>query len=260
MSNTNASAHPPTVCQICGKVCRKTELLPTSHLYSLLLEHIHAHYPTFSADGFICRPDLNRIRHEIVEQGMIQENGELNALQQEVLRSMKENELLAKNVNAEFESHLSFGDRLADKVAEFGGSWRFIILFLSIMAIWIGINTVALFTKPFDPYPYILLNLVLSCMASIQAPVIMMSQNRQEERDRLRSEEDFRTNLKAELEVRHLNAKIDELLTHQWQRLLEIQQIQLDMMTEMTTHHQWEKTIQSTADPIPVAEVKTETM
>ena len=118
-------------------------------------------------------------------------------------------------------------------------------------------NSVSLLLHPaFDPYPFILLNLVLSCVAAIQAPVIMMSQNRQEEKDRLRAEQDFRTNLKAELEVRNLNAKMDELLTHQWQRLIEIQQIQIDMMAEMTAHHEWERTGQHAADKEPVADGK----
>ena len=126
-------------------------------------------------------------------------------------------------------------------MAEFGGSWRFIIIFGVILFIWIVINAAVLMNKGFDPYPFILLNLILSCIASIQAPVIMMSQNRQEAKDRLRSEQDFRTNLKAEMEIRILHAKIDELLTHQWQRLLEIQQIEMGMMEELTTHHTWEK-------------------
>ena len=108
-----------------------------------------------------------------------------------------------------------------------------IISFAVVMAIWIVINTVALLRRPFDPFPYILLNLVLSCLASIQAPVIMMSQNRQEAKDRLRAEHDYRVNLKAEVEIRQINVKMDQLLTHQWQRLLEIQQIQTELMEEV---------------------------
>jgi uncharacterized membrane protein len=104
------------------------------------------------------------------------------------------------------------------------------------MCVWISINTINLLSRPFDPFPYILLNLVLSCLAAIQAPVIMMSQNRQESKDRLRAEHDYRVNLKAELEIRHLNAKLDLLLTHQWQRLMEIQQVQTDLIQELVTH------------------------
>jgi len=102
-----------------------------------------------------------------------------------------------------------------------------------VLAAWIGINSVATLRGPFDPYPYILLNLILSCLAAIQAPIIMMSQNRIEARDRLRSENDYQVNLKAELEIRHLHEKLDVLLKHQWQKLLEIQQIQMDFMKEL---------------------------
>jgi len=122
------------------------------------------------------------------------------------------------------------GERVADRVAEFGGSWSFIVLFWTVLGGWIILNSVSLLTHPFDPYPYILLNLVLSCLAAIQAPIIMMSQNRQEARDRLRAEHDYGVNLKAELEIRHLVARIDQLVTHQWQRLLEIQRLQLELL------------------------------
>lgn len=159
--------------------------------------------------------------------------GELSTLELDVMKSMKDQGLLAKNVNVEFDRKLTLGERLADKVAEFGGSWRFIITFFIVMVMWIIMNSVLLLRKPFDPYPFILLNLVLSCLAAIQAPIIMMSQNRQEAKDRLRSEQDYRVNLKAELEIRYLHEKIDHLLAQQWQRLVEIQQIQMDLMEEL---------------------------
>ncbi len=111
--------------------------------------------------------------------------------------------------------------------------WASDSLFAGVLIVWITINSIAMMGKPFDPYPFILLNLVLSCLAAIQAPVIMMSQNRQESKDRLRAENDYRVNLKAELEIRHLHSKIDLLLTHQWQRLLEIQQVQTDLLEEL---------------------------
>jgi len=96
------------------------------------------------------------------------------------------------------------------------------------------INSALIIWKPFDPYPFIFLNLILSCLAAIQAPIIMMSQNRQEARDRLHAEQDYRMNLKAELEIRHLHEKIDHLLMNQWQRLMEIQQIQMELMDELS--------------------------
>jgi uncharacterized membrane protein len=117
-------------------------------------------------------------------------------------------------------------------MADFGGSWAFILSFAAVLTIWIVINLQV--RTPFDPFPFILLNLILSCIAAIQAPIIMMSQNRQEHRDRLRAEEDYKVNLKAELEIRALIAKIDQLRQHQWRRLLELQHIQLDLMNELS--------------------------
>lgn len=125
---------------------------------------------------------------------------------------------------------LTLGQRVADELAKFGGSWNFILGFGSILLVWIGVNTVILGTRAFDPYPFILLNLVLSSLAALQAPVIMMSQNRLETRDRLRAEEDYRVNLKAELEIGLLHEKLDPILLHQWQHLLEIQELHLDIL------------------------------
>jgi len=128
---------------------------------------------------------------------------------------------------------VTLGEKMADGLASFGGSWTFLIIFGSILFIWIGLNSILLLKKPFDPYPFFLLNLVLSCIAAVQAPVIMMSQNRQEAKDRLRSQHNYQVNLKAELEIRQLHDKIDHLLSHQWERLVEIQQIQIDLLSEL---------------------------
>jgi uncharacterized membrane protein len=178
-------------------------------------------------------PDLNRYRSEYFEVLINADKGELSALENDVIKSLKEEEeLIATNINVEFERQLRFGEWAADKLADFGGSWRFLFTFAAVLLVWIAVNSSALLTQPFDPYPYILLNLVLSCLAAVQAPVIMMSQNRQEAKDRLRSEYDYRVNLKAELEVRHIIAKLDQLVSHQWQRLLEIQRLQLELLEE----------------------------
>jgi uncharacterized membrane protein len=129
---------------------------------------------------------------------------------------------VSRNPNLEEEERLTFGQRIADKVASFGGSWTFIIIFGVILAVWVFINSAALFSKHFDPYPYILLNLFLSMIASVQAPVIMMSQNRLSAKDRLKSDLDYEVNLKAELEVAHLHRKVDhiyERLEEHWARL-----------------------------------------
>jgi uncharacterized membrane protein len=162
------------------------------------------------------------------------EKGELTSLENEVLTSLRDHETLSKNVDTEFEGEWTLGERLADRIATFGGSWIFLILFGLFLMVWIGVNSFILYAHPPDPYPYILLNLILSCLAAIQAPIIMMSQNRQEAKDRLRSEHDYQVNLKAELEIRHLHEKLDHLLSHQWERLAQIQEIQLELLAEIS--------------------------
>jgi uncharacterized membrane protein len=225
----------PVLCQICQHAKRPTEVLPAELVRHSVAETIRRSHPDWAGQGFICLADLNRFRSAHVEQVLETERGELSALEADVVRSLHEHETMSRNLNVEFDRELTLGERIADRVAEFGGSWRFIISFGAVLAVWIAVNSLAVIRATFDPYPYILLNLVLSCLAALQAPIIMMSQNRQESRDRLRAEHDYRVNLKAELEIRHINAKFDLLLTHQWQRLLEIQQIQLEIMEELGT-------------------------
>lgn len=158
----------------------------------------------------------------------------LKKLSELVAQSLKEEELLSsKLIELETDARLTFGQRLADKIAEFGGSWTFIISFFALLILWILINIYFLGSQPFDPYPFILLNLILSCIAALQAPVIMMSQNRQEDKDRRRSRSDYMVNLKAEMEVRGLHAKIDLLISEQMQHLFHIQQAQLDLLTKI---------------------------
>ena len=149
-----------------------------------------------------------------------------------VRRSVEEEKLLTDKLKEFEEQHPGFESRIADKVASFGGSWRFIISFAIFMLAWILLN-IFLLTRPFDPYPFILLNLLLSTIAALQAPVIMMSQNRKEEKDRQRAISDYMINLKAEIEVRNLHSKLDLLITEQMQTLFEIQKTQIDMMDDM---------------------------
>ena len=209
-----------------------SEVMPAAMVRPAVAERVRHDHPHWSADDFICLEDLNRYRTSYVEHVLTTERGELSDLESEVVRSLHEQDLLSENVNDQFASQLSLGERLADRIASFGGSWTFLMSFAGFLAVWIVINSLVILFRPFDPYPYILLNLMLSCLAAIQAPVIMMSQNRQEAKDRVRAEHDYRVNLKAELEIRHLHAKMDLLLTHQWQRLLEIQEIQMELMQE----------------------------
>jgi len=221
------------ICKMCKKNKEKAELIPLELIDSQLLEFIKDKFPECSKEGYICKVDLKKIRLQYVEEVLKKEKGELTNLENKVLESLKEQETIAKNINIEFDKQLTFGERLSDKLASFGGSWRFIIIFFILLALWIIINSLTLLNKTFDPYPFILLNLVLSCLAAIQAPIIMMSQNRMETKDRIRARNDYLVNLKAELEIRNLNERIDNLLTDQWQRLLEIQKIQMDIMNEL---------------------------
>ena len=213
------------MCQICNQKKLFNDVMPAELIREQIVKSIKKEYPNWSSKGFICINDLNHFRSKYVQDVLESEKGELSTLESEVVKSLKKHELLSRNLNKDYKNQLKFGERIADRVAEFGGSWKFIIIFLSLMFFWIGLNTILLIKKSFDPYPFILLNLILSCIAALQAPVIMMSQNRQEAKDRLRAEHDYRINLKAELEIRHLHDKIDHLLRHQWQKLLEIQQI-----------------------------------
>jgi len=220
-------------CQICGGKKGISEAIPAGAVHGPLLDMIKSKYPNWDANGCICRTDLNRLRAEYVQHVLDMDKGEVKTLESDIAKNIAETDLITKNVNEQFDRSITFGERMADKIADFGGSWRFLGIFAGILFAWVLMNTVLVIIKPFDPYPFIFLNLILSCLAAIQAPVIMMSQNRQEDKDRFRSENDFKTNLKAELEIRSLHDKLDYLLMHQWQRLLEIQQIQMELMEQL---------------------------
>ena len=221
-------------CQLCGKSFAMNELFPAAMVRPAIVAIIRKEHPDWASEGFVCHVDLNKFRTHYVENMLATERGELSTLETDVLASMMQHETLAANVNSEFDDSASLGDKLSDKLASFGGSWTFLISFGCVLTVWIIINSLLFMWRPFDPYPFILLNLILSCLAAIQAPVIIMSQNRQEAKDRIRAENDYRVNLKAELEIRHLHSKLDLLLTHQWQRLLEIQEIQLEVMEQIS--------------------------
>jgi len=221
------------VCNVCGKTKARSMMMPAALVRSALAEQIKTDYPDWKPEGYICLSDLNQFRMKYIQNLLESEKGELSTLDHEVLESLQRHETLSSNVDAEFEKDLTLGEKLADRLAFFGGSWTFLIIFGALLLTWVMLNSVMLIKRPFDTYPFILLNLVLSCLAAIQAPVIMMSQNRQEDKDRLRSQHDYQVNLKAELEIRHLHDKIDHLLSHQWERLVEIQQIQVDLLSEI---------------------------
>jgi uncharacterized membrane protein len=219
-------------CPICSEQKPAAEMIAGQTLRPSLIPFINKSCPEWSPDQKICLDCLNIARSNFVADSLQKERGEITGAEAEVIESIRNQELLSvTNFNSLKETTL--GDRVSDRIAAIGGSWNFIITFIVILVVWIIINSIGIMSQAFDPYPYILLNLVLSCIAALQAPIIMMSQNRQEIKDRERAEADYKTNLKAELEIRHLNLKLDQLVTHQWHQLLEIQQIQLDIMKDL---------------------------
>ena len=181
----------------------------------------------------VCKSCISRLRVEYMLQRLESDRGALSALEADVARKAAEHSPVAEDLVSRFEQGSTRGERMADGVARVGGSWPFVVAFFGFILIWMAINAHTFRDEPFDPYPFILLNLVLSCLAAIQAPIIMMSQNRAAAKDRLQADQDFRVNLKAELEVAGLHEKVDHLLHAQWESLMEIQQAQLDLLAEI---------------------------
>jgi uncharacterized membrane protein len=227
----SGAAAAKTSCQVCGRTTSLRRAIVVRPAVASLIQRETGHW---DETGWICLADLQRFQHQYVESLLADEKGEITQLDQQVLESLRDQEIVSQNPETGFDASLTLGQRAADRIADFGGSWVFIAIFGLVMLCWMLLNSYVLAARPFDPYPYILLNLVLSCLAAIQAPVIMMSQNRQEDRDRLRALNDYQVNLKAELEIRHLHQKIDHLLSRQWERLVEIQEVQIELINQIT--------------------------
>jgi uncharacterized membrane protein len=175
------------------------------------------------------------MKKESLEKLLSDEKKHLEKLHAIVKKTIDDEELIIHNLSHPPTENLTDGQLISDKVALFGGSWKFIISFFIILTIWIIFNALAIGVYKFDPYPFILMNLILSCIAALQAPIIMMSQNRQEEKDRKRSENDYLINLKAEMQIRSLNQKIDLLLEEQIKTLFETQKKQFDLLNEINS-------------------------
>ncbi len=231
MSQKSAHSGDKDRSAITGRTFRRRDLVPIDAVSPTLVARIIMDHPGIASGALVSHEDLARYRLLVVQELLVQEHGELDQLDREVAESLSRQATLASNIENEYAGQRTFGEKLSDHLASFGGSWTFIILFAGVLGSWIALSLAA-GVKSFDPYPFILLNLVLSCLAAVQAPIIMMSQKRQEAKDRLRALNDYQINLKAELEIRHLHEKIDHLTNNQWQRLLEIQQLQLDMLGE----------------------------
>ena len=219
---------------ISGNIYPLRQKISGKSVRQCLLDEIIKEHPDFNENSMLSIEELNRYRNLYIQNTLTKELGTLTDLEKQVVATMQNDQLLTdKLMSEEKKEKLTYGQRLADRVANFGGSWTFIIIFGTFLVCWIISNIIVLSNKAFDPYPFILLNLILSCIAALQAPVIMMSQNRQEEKDRERARKDYMINLKSEMEIRLLNEKIDHLIINQQEKLMEIQQIQVDMMNDI---------------------------
>ena len=220
-------------CYVSKQKLPLTELYKGRFLKKEILDLVKSDFPNFNENDYISIESLNQYRKKYMATLLKQENAEFSEMEKQVIESIAKNELLSKDLEEELSKDLTPGQRIADRIAGFGGSWTFILFFFFFLLLWMAVNVFVIVRKPFDPYPFILLNLMLSCLAAIQAPVIMMSQNRKEEKDRKRSQNDYKVNLKAELEIKLLHEKIDHMIIHQNQRLLEIQQLQTDYLDDI---------------------------
>lgn len=210
-------------CQVCKIEVPEQELFEADVLLPSMLRQLEADGIGWRQVSKICAACLQRVRFRQIQELMEDERGGLTSLEERVFDSLNRHEVISRNINEAYKSQNSFGERLSDRIAKFGGSWTFLISFFLFIFAWITLNGFLPGALQFDQYPYILLNLILSCLAAIQAPIIMMSQNRRENKDRIRNEHDYLINMKAELEVRQLHLSIDQLFRHQRHKLREMQ-------------------------------------
>ena len=194
-------------CLICRRKFYTDKMVPVRNLGPSLIRSLKHKSPKFTPEGSLCTNDLRTMRIELIRTLFDQTEENIDALEDFLIR-----EDSPFSFNQEYQNALSFGERCSQKITPFIGSWGFILLFVAFVGFWISYNLQTEVKEHFDPYPFILLNLTLSCMAAIQAPIIMMAQSRIAKRERLRADEDYYTNLKAELEIRQLSAKLDAFL------------------------------------------------
>lgn len=198
-----------------------------------LQEFILPSNENLSVQSFLSSTDLLNFRIQHINYMLEKEVPISKQFDHELKHKIRTEQIQIKNVNDALKIKETFGQRVADGIAKFGGSWTFIILFVLVLATWITLNTLPLFFEPFDKFPYILLNLALSCLAAIQAPIILMSQNRQSDRDRVEADNDYEVNVKSEVEIQLLHEKIDYLMETKWQHLVELQQLQIELLQKI---------------------------
>ena len=216
-----------------GKTFPITQKITGRAVRQCIYDEIKNEHPDFGPQNLLSIEELNLYRNRYIQNALTKELGTLTDLEKQVISTLQNDQLITDKINEDKYDTLTHGEKMADKVASFGGSWTFISIFGIFLLAWMITNVVLLANRSFDPYPFILLNLILSCLAAIQAPIIMMSQNRQEQKDRERAKNDYMINLKSEMEIRLLHEKMDHLIINQQEKLMEIQQIQVDMMNDI---------------------------
>lgn len=220
------------VIDIHGKRIPKEDSVQAIMIRPNVLKLIKKKYPNINPNSFISRAEFQKFKRDYFENIIKKEAGEISHLEKEVVDSLMKQESIVKNINKEMDKTRKLKDKISDKLANYAGSWTFLFLFGLVLVLWVITNTILLTTRSLDPYPFIFLNLILSCIAAIQAPIILMSQNRKEAKDHQRAENDYKINLKAELEIRLLHEKIDHLLETTGKKLFEIQELQLESIED----------------------------
>ena len=224
---------PKQTCSLCGAQVDGRSLASPQKIENRILDLIKQDRPEWEAKRGICHNCLEQYRAKKFVGYLEAEYQKLSELEHSIVSKVTRRGRVSKLVHQDFEASMGLGERVADRVAQFGGSWRFIGLFGGILVVWMAINTWVLVQHPFDPYPFILLNLVLSTIAALQAPVIMMSQNRQAAKDRIQANQDYEINLMAEIEIRDLHDKLDSLRFKQWHELWHIQKRQMELLEHL---------------------------
>jgi uncharacterized membrane protein len=240
---------PKLNCSLCQTLVESRTLVSPQKMEPQIVELIKRDRPEWPAQRGVCRDCLEQFRAKKFINYIEQEYDKISEMEKSLVTRIARRGRVSKLVHQEFEQQMTVGEHIADKVAQFGGSWRFIIIFGCILLVWMAINSFVLLRKPFDPYPFILLNLVLSTLAALQAPVIMMSQNRQAVKDRMQASQDYEINLMAEIEIRDLHDKLDSLRYKQWHELWHIQQRQLELLEHL--HKEVSHPDQKTTEPGP---------
>lgn len=236
-------------CSLCNTMVEPRTLIAAQKLEPQLFDVIKRERADWPGNRGICHTCHEQYRAKKFVGYLEEEYSKISEMEKSIVTQIARRGRVSKLVHQEFEKNMTMGERIADKVAQFGGSWTFIMIFGGILIVWMGINSWVLATHPFDPYPFILLNLVLSTLAALQAPVIMMSQNRQAEKDRLQAYQDYQINLMAEFEIRDLHDKLDGLRHKQWHELWHMQRRQLELLEHL--HKEVSHPSEKTPEPAP---------